>query len=128
MGNSELSLNSIIAVLSFIVLLGGALAVFTKVIDRAKIDTEILTEIKLSLKSLSSTTTDSNQRLKELEQEMQKSKAWRETYTDDLESLIVFKSDQKIINNDTKNILATYEKILDLAQKRLSDLEKRRNT
>lgn len=127
MGNSELSLNSIIAVLSFIVLLGGALAVFTKVIDRAKIDTEILTEIKLSLKTLASTTTDSNQRLKELEIEMQKSKTWRETYTDDVEGLIAFKSDQKIINNDTKNILATYEKILASAQKRLSDLEKRRN-
>lgn len=122
---NTLSFDSIVAVLSFIVLIGGAMAVFTKMLDRAKIDTEILTEMKISLKGLTVTTGDSNQRLKDLEQEMQKSKSWRENYTEDLDELIAFKGEQKLINNDTKNILATYEKILTSSQKRLEALEKK---
>lgn len=120
----NLTIASIVGVLSLLALILGLVSSFVKFIDKAKADTVVLTKMQLSLENVDKNTADSNVRIKALEDEVQKSKSWREHYTGDVDDLIIFKSDQKLINQETKQILSTYDKLITSNQRRLDKIEK----
>lgn len=124
----NLSFESISAVVGFFMLIIGFLAVFSKnsekQVERAKVDTAIFTKIELSLDRLVETTNDSNVRIKELETEVTRSRNWRETYTPEIDDLIRFKEDQKLVNHDTKSLLTQYDKLITKNASRIEKLEK----
>ena len=121
----NLTIASIVGVLSLFALILGLISSFSKFIEKAKADTAALTKMQLSLENVDKNTTDSNTRIKVLEEEMQKSKSWREHYTDDVDDLIAFKGDQQLINQETKQILSTYDKLIKSNERRLDKIEKR---
>ena len=124
----NLSFESISAVVGFFMLIIGFLAAFSKnsekQVERAKIDTAIFTKIEISLDRLVETTNDSNVRIKELETEVTRSRNWRETYTPEIDDLIHFKEDQKLVNHDTKSLLTQYDKLITKNASRIEKLEK----